>query len=399
MCFLVRFKKEGRIYTQRFYAMDEKSLYVRLQKERVFVLEILPKGSFLENIMILNPPKLKELIAVFYQLKLGLRAKMPLLSVLENTILQIHNPLLKLKFKKILFGLQKGKALPLCFLEAGFEDFICSMIEIGHKSGKLIEALEFIILGLKNRQKNQKLFKKILLYPLFVSVVMVLVFLGVTIFVLPQFESLFLDFQANLPLVSRSLLFMRFLVMQWGVGIVFGICLMALIGIWFYRHSLLLQERLSKLALSLPFLGGVIYHYTMSQFLLSFYWLYRSKIPLEQVLKISSKGIENTYLRLRVEDIYGYILKGVCIAESFEKSGIWDRLSLGLMHSAKDEEGFLEALEVILELHKEELQTRSEALMASLEPLMILFLGLLVLWLALGIFLPLWELPLQMKAF
>lgn len=399
MCFLVRFKKEGRIYTQRFYAMDEKSLYARLQKEKVFVLEILPKGSFLEDIMILNPPKLRELISVFYQLKLGLSAKIPLLSVLEDTILQIHNPLLRLKFKKVLFGLQKGKTLPLCFLEAGFEDFICSMIEIGHKSGKLVEALEFIILGLKNRQKNQKIFKKILFYPLFVSMVMVLVFLGITIFVLPQFESLFLDFQAHLPLVSRSLLFMNSLIMQWGMGIVFGICLISLIGIWFYKHSILLQEKFSKLALSFPLLGRVIYHYTMSQFLLSFYWLYRSKIPLEQVLKISSKGIENTYLRLRVEDIYGYILKGVCIAESFEKSGIWDRLTLGLIHSAKDEEGFLEALEVILELHKEELQTRSESLMAALEPVMIVFLGLLVLWLALGIFLPLWELPLQMKAF
>ena len=228
---------------------------------------------------------------------------------------------------------------------------------------------------------------------------MVLVFLGITIFVLPQFESLFLDFQAHLPLVSRSLLFMHSLIMQWGMRIVFGICLISLIGIWFYKHSILLQEKFSKLALSFPLLGRVIYHYTMSQFLLSFYWLYRSKIPLEQVLKISSKGIENTYLRLRVEDIYGYILKGVCIAESFEKSGIWDRLTLGLIHSAKDEEGFLEALEVILELHKEELQTRSESLMAALEPVMIVFLGLLVLWLALGIFLPLWELPLQMKAF
>ncbi len=130
MCFLVRFKKEGRIYTQRFYAMDEKSLYARLQKEKVFVLEILPKGSFLEDIMILNPPKLRELISVFYQLKLGLSAKIPLLSVLEDTILQIHNPLLRLKFKKVLFGLQKGKTLPLCFLEAGFEDFICSSIQL-----------------------------------------------------------------------------------------------------------------------------------------------------------------------------------------------------------------------------------------------------------------------------
>ena len=399
MCFLVRFKKEGRIYTQRFYASDEKSLYVKLQKDKVFVLEVSPKRSFLESIMILNPPRLKDLINVFYQLKLGLRAKMPLLEVLENTILQIHNPLLKLKFQKVLFGLQKGKTLPLCFLEAGFEDFIYSMIEIGHKSGRLIEVLEFIILGLKNRQKNQKLFKKILLYPLFVSVVMVLVFLGITIFVLPQFESLFLDFHAHLPLVSRSLLFMRTLVIEWGLWIIFGVCPISFIGIWFYKHSLFFQEMFSKMVLSLPFLGKVIYHYAISQFLLSFYWLYRSKIPLEEVLRISSKGVENVYLRLRVEDVYGYILKGVCIAESFEKSGIWDRLTLGLIHSAKDEEGFLESLEVVLDLHKEELQTRSEALIASLEPLMIVFLGLLVLWLALGIFLPLWELPLKMKEF
>lgn len=59
--------------------------------------------------MILNPPKLRELISVFYQLKLGLSAKIPLLSVLEDTILQIHNPLLRLKFKKVLLGYKRAK--------------------------------------------------------------------------------------------------------------------------------------------------------------------------------------------------------------------------------------------------------------------------------------------------
>lgn len=90
-------------------------------------------------------------------------------------------------------------------------------------------------------------------------------------------------------------------------------------------------------------------------------------------------------------------MRGIPIAQAFSASGILDNLSVQLLCGAQNEEGFLESLEVLLELHQEELATHSETLLALIEPLMVLALGALVLWLALAIFLPLWELPMQIQ--
>ena len=81
------------------------------------------------------------------------------------------------------------------------------------------------------------------------------------------------------------------------------------------------------------------------------------------------------------------------IKEAFSKSGMFEELGQQLLKSAHNEAGFLETLEILLELHKEELETHSQTLLASIEPLMILILGVLVLWLALGTFCPFGNFP------
>ncbi len=120
-------------------------------------------------------------------------------------------------------------------------------------------------------------------------------------------------------------------------------------------------------------------------------------MPLQTALDISSKALSNAEIKQKTERIFEAIVRGIPIAQAFSASGILDNLSVQLLCGAQNEEGFLESLEVLLELHQEELATHSETLLALIEPLMVLALGALVLWLALAIFLPLWELPMQIQ--
>ena len=336
-------------------------------------------------------------MSAFYQFKMGLKANLALRENLESIQRHTKNKTLQKQFSKTCQALYKGKELSSCFKEAGFSDFICAMISVGQKSGRLIEVVEFIIMELKNTQKNHKILKKILLYPLFVSLVMVAVFLGITLFVLPQFESLFLGFNTNLPLASKSLLFMRSVVLDYGFFILVAVVVFLVLCVNLYNKSLAFKTKFSFFLLQIPFLGKVFYFYQTSQFLLGFYWLYKNNLELKEVLEIAIKSVTNVYLNQKLQGIYTGIARGMLIADSFEGSGVWDSLSLQLLHGAKDQEGFLEALEVILSLHQEELQNKSENLLSMMEPAKILVLGVLVLWLALVIFLPLWELPMHIK--
>ena len=222
-------------------------------------------------------------------------------------------------------------------------------------------------------------------------------FLGVTLFVLPQFEVLFGGMEANLPFVSQSLLFMRAVVLDFGVLSVLALCGLGL-ALWSaYKKVESFGLRVDSVILKIPFLGKVLYDVEMVQFLLSFFWLYRSRIPLQEALEIAIKSLRNRALAKKASGIFNAIVRGVAIQEAFSVSAMFGELGTQILSGVHNEAGFLESLEVLLELYKEELETHSQTLLNSIEPMMILLLGGLVLWLALGIFLPLWELPLQMQ--
>ncbi len=395
--FQVQYKQKGKIQTKTYNVKTQGELENKLQSEHLFILSITPRPSLKERLAKLNPPKTKEVLSAFYELKLGLKAHMPLSLLLENLQHHTQNPFLSSQFSKALFALNSGKPLALSFKEAGFSDFICSMLEIGQKTNKLDDAIEFILIELKNMQKNRKLLTKILLYPACVILVMIVVFLGITLFVLPQFELLFIGINASLPLVSKSLLLMRTIVLDYGWFSLIAFCGMTFFCYKFYKTSLKFRCAMDRFCLKIPYLGGVLHYYQLSQFLLSFFWLYKSRVPLQTALEIASKALSNEAIKQKAERIFEAIAHGIPIAQAFSTSGILDTLSIQLLCGAQNQEGFLESLEVLLELHQEELATRGETLLAMIEPMMILILGALVLWLALAIFLPLWELPMQIQ--
>lgn len=388
MRFIVKYKHQGKIYTKAFSSQEK--LEQSLKGARI--LSITQKPNFLDLQRNINT---KDLLGAFYEFKLGLKARLPLQTLLENLQNHCKNKSLKIRFQKALFALNSGKNLSQSFKEAGFSDFICAMLLVGQKSNLLLEVVELVILRLKNTQKNKKILTKVMLYPSVVFCVMVCVFLGVTLFVLPQFEVLFSGVDTQLPFVSQSLLFMREVVLDYGVLSLGIFVLFCAIFSWTYKNVESLKWRIDFLLLKTPFLGQVLRDFERVQFLLSFFWRYRSKVPLQETLEISIKSLHNAYLTHKASGIFHKVSQGIEIKDAL--GVMFDGFGVQLLSGTHNEIGFLESLEVLLELYQEELQTHSEALLGAIEPVMILVLGVLVLWLALGIFLPLWELPLQMQ--
>ena len=393
MIFLVRYKSNGKILQKKFRAENREILEQKLQN--YICLEVREIANpFAMNLLAKNV-KLKELLSAFYQLRLGIRANLPLSEALRQTLNFTKNPALKKQFQNVENALNSGKSLALSFKEAKFNDFICAMIEIGDKSGKLVDCLALIIEGLKRQRKNEKTLIKIMLYPFVVTLLMICVFLGITLFVLPQFESLFLSFGNALPFATKSLIFMKILLKDYGILLFFTLFLFVFFGYSFYQKSQNFKEKCDYLFLKLPLLGKILFFYQSNQFLLTFYWLYKNGVDLKESLSVSVNALSNAFLHKKMQEVYPLLKQGIDLGNAFARSGIWDNITLQLLNGARDGEGFVESLEMILELHKEELESKTEQVLGLLEPMMILFLGLLVLWLALGIFLPLWELPMQ----
>ena len=82
--FWVKFKKQGKIYHQKFNAKSQKELEINLRNQKIFVLSIEPKEDWLEKIMIFQKPKISEVLSAFYQFKMGLKANLALRENLES---------------------------------------------------------------------------------------------------------------------------------------------------------------------------------------------------------------------------------------------------------------------------------------------------------------------------
>ncbi|MDD6055761.1 MAG: type II secretion system F family protein [Helicobacter sp.] len=394
MKYCVSFKYKGNIYKKNFYAKNKAHLESKLKN--YIVLEIIEVKEFLD--IFLKKPTNKELLFAFYAFKLGLKAHLALPKILENLQNTTKNKILKKQFISVYNSLQSGKSLKESFKVANFNPFITQMLGVGQRTNLLLESIEFIINNLKNTEKNQKLLSKVMLYPCIVSVIMILVFLGITLFVLPQFEVLFSSLNISLPFISQSLLFMRKMVLDYGILSLSFLIIFSIFTISFYKKSFTFKSKIDSILLKIPFLKSVLYYYSLLQFLQSFFWLYSSKVPLSEALEISTQNLNNASLIKKAKNIYPLILQGISIKNAFKNIKLLDSISIQLLDSTQNEASFIETLEILTELYEEELNTHSSRLLACVEPFMILILGILVLWLALGIFLPLWEMPMQMGA-
>ena len=96
--FWVKFKKQGKIYHQKFNAKSQKEIEINLRNQKIFVLSIEPKEDWLEKIMIFQKPKISEVLSAFYQFKMGLKANLALRDNLES--IQRHT---KIKHSKSSF--------------------------------------------------------------------------------------------------------------------------------------------------------------------------------------------------------------------------------------------------------------------------------------------------------
>ncbi len=267
-----------------------------------------------------------------------------------------------------------------------------SLIKMAENTGKLGEIFTQIAELREKSLQNQKRLKKAMRYPLIVLVSVCAAFLFLMFFVVGEFEALFENLGVTLPLITEIMLgIYRFLKEYYLVLFVLLLCVLTLF--------FLLYKRLYPFALfcdffllRLPFISRFVLYNQNYYFFIIFSLLLKSGIPTSKAFEIAYSSIKNKALFLKFKDIQKALSTGVNLALAFEKAGVFEPVVVSMlgvaMKSAKLE--FLS--KEIARIYESKQEEFMEKFIAFLEPLMTLIVGILVLFLALGIFLPLWEL-------
>lgn len=336
---------------------------------------------------------LADLILFSRQMHSLLRAGVPILRSLSGLAGSSRNPALATALNDARQSLEAGRdlATALSIHPRVFSQFYVSLIRVGETSGQLPEVFQQLAFYLEREKRTRDQIKSALRYPTFVLVAIAIAITIINIWVIPAFAWLFARFGADLPWATSVLIAMsNFMINHWELlltGILAGI-----VGIRMYVKTDNGRYRWDKLKLRLPLAGEVIYQATLARFTRVFALGMHSGVPLITSLSVVSGALDNRFVEERVLNMREGIERGNSISQTAAGTGIFDPLVLQMLTVGEESGSLDELLKEIAEYYDREVSYAIDKLSASIEPVLTIVVGLMVLVLALGVFLPMWDL-------
>ena len=272
-----------------------------------------------------------------------------------------------------------------------FNNFYLSMVKVGEMTGRLDEVFLRLFDHLEFDREMKNRVKSATRYPTFVIIAMTLAMIIVNIFVIPQFQKVFESFRAELPLMTRILIgTSRFTVEYWPALLVAAV--VGFIGVRAWVGTPNGRFKWDKAKLRFPIAGKIVHKATMARFARSFALSSRSGVPIVQALTVVSQTVDNAYLSSRVEQMRDSVERGDSILRTSIAAGVFTPVVLQMIAVGEESGALDDLMDEIAEMYEREVDYELKTLASQIEPIMITFLGAMVLVLALGIFLPIWNL-------
>ncbi len=320
------------------------------------------------------------------------KAGVPILRAFAGLESSATKPAMVDLLKDIRSSLDQGRELSVAMgrHQDIFGAFYISMIRVGEMTGRLTEVFLRLNEHLEFERDVRERIKQAMRYPMFVMMAMTAAIVILNIFVIPVFAKVFAGFNTELPLITRGLLgFSSWMMDWWPLLIAGGFGLMVLVRS--YLNTVNGRYQWDARKLKLPIVGDIVLKATLARFARSFALSSQSGVPLVQALTVVAQTVDNAFIGSRIEQMRDGIERGESISRCAAASGVFTPVVLQMI-AVGEETGELDNLLFeIADMYERETDYSIKGLSAAIEPIMLAVIGVLVLLLALGIFLPLWN--------
>jgi MSHA biogenesis protein MshG len=227
-------------------------------------------------------------------------------------------------------------------------------------------------------------------YPATVVVAIAIAVVVITLFVLPKFEPIFSSLGGNLPWATRVLLGTSGFVSQhWYV--VAAIVATLVVGARLYLRNPDGRYRWDRFRLRVPVLGSIALKASLAKICRSLALTFDAGVPVSQGLNLIARAAGNEYMAEGVLQLRNGVERGESLARTAQTSGLFTPLALQMLLIGEETGALGEMLVEVADFYEREVDYELENMSAALEPFLILTVGVMVLILALGVFLPLWD--------
>lgn len=350
------------------------------------------KADFLKNY---RKKKIKpdSLIAAIRQLAVMTNAGISIHDSLTEIANATSDQTLETVFSKISDEINSGQSLSNSLQNFRFEvgNLTIAMVKLGEKTGNLDESLYALADMLEEIRSNVVKFKKAMAYPRNVMIAMAVAFTILISYVVPKFKEMFEQLHAELPLPTQILLTLEYVFNNFGPYVLLGLFIAFIIfryminnyeHIRFGWHKFLLQTYLIK---------NLIKYSTLSRFTLVFSELVRAGIPIAEALDTAIGMIDNLPLKQRLLSVRLTVEKGGALNKGLNETGLFENMIIQMIR-AGEESGTLDAMvKKVADYYKMRFDAIIDGLSEAIEPIMLFIIAGMVILLALGIFLPMWD--------
>ena len=271
-----------------------------------------------------------------------------------------------------------------------FDNFYVAMIRVGETTGRLEEIFQSLFKHLEFQKFMREQVRGALRYPSFVVAAMVIAICVINLVVIPAFAKVFENMQAELPLMTRILLgSSRFMLDWWWLLLAVAVA-GAVMTRSFVRTT---AGRLAwdRLKLRLPIAGPLVRKGVLSQAARSLALVFKSGVPIVSGLTLSAQVVENAHIARALNGMRTGVEHGETLLSASTRADIFTPVVLQMIMVGEESGSLGEMLEEIGQMYQQEVEYELKTLSSKIEPLLIVMLGGMVLVLALGVFMPMWE--------
>lgn len=361
-----------------------------LGTQAIRIKKIKRKTNFILN------RKIKQVTISFFirQLATMLKAGIPLIQSFDFVAKSQTNFQMKRLIEKLKNEVEQGQTLSEAFKKQPkfFNQLFCNLIATGEKSGKLDLMLDSLAAYRERIEAIKMKLKKVLAYPFIVLLITVFVTIALLLFVVPQFEDLFNSFGAELPSLTRTIIFIsKHLKSYW---------LISLIGFSSFIYGfIIIRQRLPKLEyfcdqaiLKLPILGPLFTKAIIARFARTLGLSFSAGLPIADSMSAVARVVDNQVYARAAKQIELSLFKGQQMNLAIRNTDLFPTMVVQMI-TIGEESGTLELmLQKIADFYEDELNANLDLAINLLEPIIMAILGLIIGTLVLAMYLPIFKL-------
>ncbi len=343
--------------------------------------------------------KIPALVATIRQLSVMTNAGISIHDGIKETANATEDKRLKTIFQTLDEDLNQGASLTQSIenFQEELGDVTVAMVRLGESTGNMADALSKLAAILQEVWDNQQKFKKAIRYPITVICSIILAFIVLMTSVVPQFREIFSQLNADLPLPTKILLNIEYIMSNYGIYIIVVLIAFAFLLKKQYSNDENFRDKVDKYLLKVYLVGKIIFFANMSRFNLIFTELVRAGLPIADALDTAVVTVSNQDIRNKLTAVKVLVGRGISLTEAFRQTGLYEGMLIQMIGAGEQSGSLDDMTQKVTDYYRVKFNDIIDNISNYIEPILLIFIAAMVLLLALGIFMPMWDMAKAVK--